>query len=109
MNSHLFLAIAFALSPTGVITVGARAPIQVSEDSEGLNRNMTPDGPAKPGGSEIPRSHMDAGMQHIQGERHDPHASMARPNRDPSMSTNPDVAPPMLDEGRAPDGTKRFQ
>ena len=51
-------------------------------------RRSEPDVPA------IPLSQMDPGMQHMQEGRDDPHASQAPHNLDPSMSTNPDVAPP---------------
>jgi hypothetical protein len=110
MKSHRSLSIVMcAVLPTVVMAVDAPAPIQVSAETRNPSLRGTPDRPIESGAPEVPLSHMDAGMQHIQEGRHDPHASMARPNLDPSMSTNPDVAPPVAEEGRDPHPGKRFQ
>ena len=72
--------------------------------------------PERPGAqpSEIPRSHMDPGMQHFQEGHPDPRASQAPRNLDPTMSTNPDVDPSVRQDrqgrGRsAPDSDQRLQ
>ena len=108
MKSHRSLSIVIcALLPTVVMAIDAPAPIQVSAENGNPSLSPPPDRSLESGAPEIPLSHMDAGMQHIQEGRHDPHASMAPTNLDPSMSTNPDVAPPVA-EGRDPHPGKRF-
>ena len=57
----------------------------------------------------IPPSQMDPGMQHMQEGRDDPHASQAPRNLDPSMSTNPDVAPPGREGIQNPAASKEFK
>jgi hypothetical protein len=102
MKGSLFIGIVIlALSRIMVTPAAGMVPLNVSDDTG----SMTPD-KSEPGNSPIPRSHMDAGMQHIQEGRHDPRASMAPPNRDRNMSTNPDVAPM---QGRDYDGEKTSQ
>ena len=89
MKRSLYIVIVMlALSRTMATPAVGMAPLTVSDDVG----TTTPDG-SEPGNSAIPRSHMDAGMQHIQEGRLDPRASMAPPNRDRNMATNPDVAP----------------
>ena len=57
----------------------------------------------------IPPSQMDPGMQHMQKGRDDPHASKAPHNLDPSMSTNPDVAPPGREGSQDPPAGQEFK
>ena len=110
MKRHRSLSIAMcALLPTIVMAVDAPAPLHVSAESGNSSLSPTPRSPLGSGDPEILPSQMDAGMQHIQQGRHDPHASLAPPNLDPSMSTNPDVAPPLSEEGRDASPEKRFQ
>jgi hypothetical protein len=52
---------------------------------------------------------MDPGMQHMQEGRDDPHASKAPQNLDPSMSTNPDVAPPGREGSPDPPAGQEFK
>ena len=66
-------------------------------------RRSEPDAPA------ILPSQMDPGMQHLQEGRDDPHASRAPRNLDPSMSTNPDVAPPGREGTQDPRARQEFK
>lgn len=74
-----------------------------AEPREGLSespRSSNPDERAEPN-HDAPPSVMDPGMQHLQRGQPDSRASVAPPNRDPSMSTNPDRARPSPESGNA--------
>lgn len=89
MKVHLILAIAvLVLTPTLVVAVDGLPPVQLPENGDGPSPGMTPERPSKFDEPEIPLSRMDGGIQHMQEARLDPHASMAPPNLDPSMSVS---------------------
>ena len=103
MKRSLFVVtVMLALSWTMAAPAVGVTPFSASDDVG----NTTPDR-SEPGNSAIPRSHMDAGMQHIQEGHPDPRASMAPPNRDRNMATNPHVAPSL--GGRDAEGERTTQ
>ena len=90
------VALALTAGMVGVDPACA-APREGSSESP---RSSTPDGRAAPSHDARP-SRMDPGMQHLQRGQPDSRASVAPPNRDPNMSTNPDMARPLPDTGNA--------
>ena len=95
MNVHRLVAIAIlTLLPAFAVAADVLPPAHLSESGGGPIPDITPDRPSGSGVPAIAPSHMDPGIQHVPEKRGDPQASVKPPNLDPSMSTNPDVAPP---------------
>jgi hypothetical protein len=97
MTRHIYPTIA-ALALTSVIVGVGPACAEPREGLSESHRSSNPEGRSEPS-QDSPPSVMDPGMQHMQGGQPDPRASVAPPNRDPSMSTNPDMARPSPDAG----------
>jgi hypothetical protein len=88
------------LALTSVMVGIGPACAEPFEDSSESTQNSNPEGRSKSSQEAAP-SVMDPGMQHMQRGQPDSRASVAPPNRDPTMSTNPDAAPPSPDSGNA--------
>ena len=89
-----------ALALTAVMVGVGPACAESREDSSESTRSSNSEGMSERS-QDAPPSVMDPGMQHLQRGQPDSRASVAPPNRDPSMSTNPDRARPSLDAGDA--------
>jgi hypothetical protein len=81
------------LLPPFVIAADVLPPAQLPESGGGPAPGLTPERPLESGVPAILPSRINPGIQHTPERRGDPRGSMKPPNLDPSMSTNPDVAP----------------
>lgn len=99
MTRYVFPTVA-ALALTAVMAGVGPACAEGREESSESTQNSNPEGRSKPSQEAAP-SVMDPGMQYMQREQPDSRASVAPPNRDPTMSTNPDAAPPSAGSGNA--------
>ena len=90
------------LLPAFATAADVSPPAQSPKSDSGPR--ITPEKPSEFGVPAIPPSHMDPGIQHTPKSGVDPRGSITPPNRDPSMSTNPDVAPSPREDINPSDG-----
>lgn len=90
----LLIVTALTFIPPFVVHAERPSGVQQRESPGARDTDQPAKRRSEPEAPAIPPSQMDPGMQHMQEGRDDPHASRAPHNLDPSMSTNPDVAPP---------------
>lgn len=94
MKVHRLVAIAtLTLLPAFTVAAEVLLTAQLPERGDRPAPNITPGKPSESGVPAIPPSHIDPGMQHMPESSGDSRGSVKPPNLDPSMSTNPDVAP----------------
>lgn len=91
MRTSLLVLVMFALMPIDLKPADGLMRAETREVAGEPGRSMAPERRSEPAESEAPPSRIDPGMQHRQQGHADPRASVAPPNRDPHMSTNPDV------------------
>ena len=104
MKPQTFAALTIlAFAPTLGVDADRPAFFRLVDEGGGATPRTSPERPdlRQP---EIPRSHMDPAMQHLQEGRSDSRGSVTPPNLDPTMSSNPDVDPSMRKD---PDGHRR--
>ena len=94
------------LLPAFAIVADVYPPAQSPETGSGPAPSITPEKPSESGVLAIPPYHMDTGIQHTPERRADPRGSVQPPRLDPSMSTNPDVAPSPREGINPPGGTR---
>ena len=90
----LLIVTALTFTPPFVVDAERLSLVQQRENAGARDTDQPAERRSEPDVPAIPPSQMDPGMQHMQERRDDPHASRSPRNLDPSMSTNPDVAPP---------------
>ena len=107
MQIHRLVLLAIlTLLPAFAIAADVSPPAQPPKSDSGPAPRITPEKPSESGVPAIPPSHMDPGIVHTPERRADPSISVTPPNIDPSMSTNPDVAPSLREGINPPDGPK---
>ena len=107
MKVHRLVAIAILiLLPAFAVAADVLPPAQLPESRGGPAPDITPDRPSESGVPAIPPSRIDPGIQHMPERRGDSRGSVKPPNLDPSMSTNPDVAPSPRENIDPPGGAK---
>ena len=111
MNVLLPLLTVTALTfiPPFVVHAERLSLVQQRENPGARDTDQPPKRRSEPDAPAIPPSQMDPGMQHLQEGRDDPHAYRTQRNLDPSMSTNPDVAPPGREGNQDPPASREFK
>ncbi|WP_447979016.1 hypothetical protein [Candidatus Nitrospira bockiana] len=93
MRIPLWALVIVALLPIEITPADGLVRAETRQVAGGQGRSMAPERGPVPAEAEAPPSRMDPGMQHRQEGDADPRASVAPPNRDPSISSNPDAPP----------------